>query len=476
MDKMKKHCPSVCGIALLVMIIIIFFTSCSDSSENIEYPISSDDAISLYESAASAVGEMTGICLTVTQTKTTTISGDTISEESKQEIIYTNLGTDEMQGHVDQTLSIGAHIVSIQEQYKEGVGYFTVAGVPFRGKLSQEAYLARYTPAVPITLTNYGTISATVDGNGTKILFSKAIAPENWLTTEKTEFHTSDATAYLDAEGQLIRSDYNVAYSLNAIEFHIHTTVEIHRDKEISLPALSNEESYTEIDYLDGPRMLEVACGYLMAADYVTAKYTHNISYQAYGDSLTEKIVLNTNNQDTWSARLDRKIVLNNTSIGQVVSEATQTECFINGEYSVSVNGVQGEQTLTEEEMKNLCRDQLVGTIMLPDYISGAKIKETKNGIRITFAAKEDFAALIRSDICQRLYQEENPSQKYKTATMQCYLELDRINGLPTAASISYEGVYKKDGIRYLMTSKTEQTYDLVSDTAYNAIFKKSES
>ncbi len=470
MDKMHLRRLVVCGIALLVAIIIIIAASCGSDSADAEHTLSAGKAISLYEDAVSAVGEMTGICLTVTQTKTTTVSGDTISEESKQKITYTDLATDDMQGHVDQTLSIGSHVISIQEQYNNNVGYFTVAGVPFRGKLSQEAYLARYAPAVPITLTHYGTISATADGSGTKILFSDAVASESWLTTEKTDFHTSDATAYLDADGQLIRSDYNVAYGLNGIDFHIHTTVEIHRDVEISIPALSDKESYTEIDYLDGPRMLEVACGYLMAADYVTAKYTHDISYQAYGDSLTEKIALNTHNQDTWAARLDRKIVLNNTSIDQVVSEATQTERYINGEYSIFVNGVQGAQALTGEEMKNLCRDQLVGTIMLPDYISGAKINETKNGIRITFTAKEDFAALIRSDICQRLYQEENPSQKYKTSTMQCYLELDKTSGLPTAASISYEGIYKKDGIRYLMTSKTKQTYDLVSDTAYNTI------
>ena len=477
MDKADFRRLAICGVALLLAIIIILFAAPdSVSPETAPQTISQGKAISLYESAVASVDKMTDISLTVTQTKTTTVSGDAISEESRQKIIYTGIGTEQMQGYVDQTLSIGSHIISIQEQYEDNVGYFTVAGIPFRGKITQEEYLSRYVPAVPITLLDYGTISATADKNGTKILFSDAVSPEKWLATEVTQFHTSGATAFLDADGQLIRSDYNTAYSHDGVDFHIHTTVEIHRNEKSTIPSLSDKKTYTKIDYLDGPRMLEVACGYLMAADSVTANYTHDISYQAYGDSLTEKVILNTHKQDTWAARLDTKFVFNNTSLDQAVSEATQTERFVNGEYSISINGEQGKQTLTEEEMKDLCRRQLIGAVMLPDYISGAKVKNAKNNLRITFTAGEDFAALIRTDICQRLYQEESPSQKYKTATMQCYLEIDKTSGLPTAAGVSYEGVYQKDGIRYLMTSHTHQTYDLVSDTAYRAIYEKSES
>ena len=237
---------------------------------------------------------------------------------------------------------------------------------------------------------------------------------------------------------------------------------------------------YTQIQYLDGPRMLEMACGYLLAADFVTAKYTSDISYQAYGDSLSEEVVINTHSGNTWGARIDTKIALNNTSIGQVVSEATQTERFVDGNYSISINGASAEETLTEAQMREICRNQLVGTIMLPEYIQTAKVKETKNSIRITFTAGEDFAKLIRSDICQRLYQEpdlpEQLSQKYKTAQLECYLVLDKESGLPTSAGITYEGIYSKDEIHYKMTSQTHQTYDLVSETAYTAIHKKPES
>lgn len=481
MEKLQKYRHWIAIFAVLIVTIAVVATSFDGKTPApSEKTLSAGEAISLYQSAASAVMEMTDISMTVTQTKTVTISGDAITQESKQEISYAGLGSKAMEGCVEQTLSIGSHVISIQELYCDNVGYFTVADIPFRGEITREEYLSRYAPATPITLEGFGTISATAEENGTKIFFSGATAPEKWLTAEKTDFITSDATAYLDKDGSLLRSDYNTAYSLNGIEFHIHTTVEIHRDKEISIPEHHDPNTYRKIDYLDGPRMLEIACGYLMAADNITAQYTNDISYQAYGDSLSEKVILNAHKGDSWAARLDTEVLLKNIGIGQTVSEAKQTELFMNGEYSISLNGATVDQTLTEEEMRSLCRDRLVGTVMLPDYIRGAKIKKTNKVIRITFTAGEDFAGQIRASICQRLYQEpdlpEQLKQTYTTTAMQCYLELDATSGLPTAAGITYEGVYQKDAISYLMTSQTHQTYDLVSDTAYNAIYKKSES
>lgn len=126
--------------------------------------------------------------------------------------------------------------------------------------------------------------------------------------------------------------------------------------------------------------------------------------------------------------------------------------------------------------MKNICRDQLIGTILLPQYITGATIKQTKTGYRINFSTNEQFAKLIQSDICQKLYQDpdmpEQLSQEYKTKKLTCYLDFDEDMLLPTAAGISYSGTYQKDGISYSMTSDTKQTYDLLSLTAYSTIHK----
>lgn len=473
MNQKLLHRLAACGIILLITVTVIISAFSGGVTSKTSRSISVKKAFSLYDQATEKLQSQKNISMTVKQTKNTAIAGDVFSEESKQEIVYTDLGTEEMCGSVVQRLTIGSHAVSIQEVYAKNTGYFTVQGASFRGSITQEAYLARYLPSTPITATLYDTVSAVKTGDTTVITFTDAKAPESWLTEEYDAFHTADGTAYIDDEGHLIRSDYNVSYSVNGVQIHIHSIIEINNNTNTRIKIPKNTKSYTKIQYLDAPRALEVACGYLMGADTVTANYKSEIGYQAYGDNRTEKITLNIHNGDTWAARMDTDIVLTNTSLGEPVSKISQTETFVDGKYSVSLNNTPGETELDEATMKTLCRDQLVGTILLPEYIKSAQIAETEDGYRIQFAATEVFAELIRSDICLRLYQQADQiSQKYKTKDLSCYLDLDKNTNLPIGAGISYSGTYKKDGISYSMTSKTHQTYDLTSATAHSAIYK----
>ncbi len=473
MDKQARYRLAVCGVILLVTVIVIISAFSGSEVSHTPRSVSITKASDLYNRAIQALENQTDVSMTVLQTKTTTIAGDVFSEESKQEIVYTDLFTDEMRGSVSQRLVIGTHAISIQEVYAKNTGYFTVQGASFQGSITQEEYLARYIPSVPITASLYEDISATKAEGTTVITFKNAKAPESWLTEEYESFQTADAAAYLNNDGRLLRSDYNASYTENGVQIHIHFIVQIHEPSNTRVKIPKNTDSYTKIEYLDAPRALEVACGYLMAADTATANYTGEISYQAYGDSRTEKIALNIHKGDTWAARIDTDIVLSNTSLGSAVSRISQTETFIDGKYSVALNGTPAENELDEATMKTLCRDQLVGTILLPEYIKSAKIVQGDNSYRIQFAATEAFATLIRSDICNRLYQQADEiSQKYKTKELSCYLDLEKDTNLPIAAGISYSGTYKKDGIAYSMTSQAHQTYDLLSTTSQEAIYK----
>ena len=97
MDKEKNQLIAVGGIVFLVVILIIIIASGGGNpTPAISESLTAGKAISLYEEAVSAVEDMKNLSMTVTQTKTTTISGDAISEERKQKITYTNIGTEEM--------------------------------------------------------------------------------------------------------------------------------------------------------------------------------------------------------------------------------------------------------------------------------------------------------------------------------------------------------------------------------------------
>lgn len=479
MDKAVLRRYIICGVILLVIVMVTHLALLGGDSTPAPRPISAEKASSVYEKAISALQEKSNISMTVFQTKTTTVSMDIFSEESEQKISYTGLGTEDLSGFVDQRLSIGSHTVSIQEIYNDNTGYFTVAGVPFSGSITQEEYLARYIPVIPITASLYETVSGQIADKTTQIRFTDATGIESWLAPYGATLITASGVAYVDDDGALYRSDYNVAYTYNGIEFRQHFNAEITATDNVTVNIPEDTSIYTPIHYLDAPRMLEEACGYLMAADNITADYKSEISYQAYGDSLTEEIKLNILNKDTWAARLDTNLRLTNTSLGGVLSDIQQTEIFKDGAYSISTNGNPPAENpeIDGAAMRSICRDLLIGSIMLPEYIVSAELTETETSYNITLTASEDFAKLIYSDICQRLYQDpslsDELSQNYKTNTMLCYLDLDKISGMPIASGIDYIGEFKKDAISYKIACKTRQDYDLSSQTTYNSIYEK---
>ena len=472
MDKKLRNAIIIsCAIAITTAAVVISaFVSRPTAQQSI--PISSDSALPLYEEAVQSLREQANVSMTVSQTKAVSINGDTFSEDSIQDIRYTGLGTEKMRGRVDEKLTIGAHTVSIQEIYAENTGYFTVQEAAFQGSMTAQAYQNRYVPCAPITPSLYKTITATKTGDTTVITFSDATAPENWLTAEIEQFHSAGGTVHLN-NGNLSRSEFDVAYTKNGMQIHQHIVIQINNDSRIKIDIPEDSDKYTKIQYLDAPKELEIACGYLMIADTISASYTNKTSHQAYGDSRTEKIALNVHKGDKWAARIDTNIVLTNKGLGDTVSKVSQTETFIDDKYVVTLDGVTEELSINETTMKTLCRDQLVGTILLPQYIKDAKITESEKGFHIQITPTESFADMIRTDISQRLYQESDEiSKKYKTSKLTYYLDLDLKTRMPIASGIAYAGTYKKDGITYTMSSDTVQSYDIVSATAHDAIHK----
>ena len=123
-QRMRNAIITSCVILVTtVAVIISAFQEAPLPQQSI--PISAKKASTIYQEAVDTLHKQPDLSMTVLQTKATTIGTDTFSEESKQEIRYTDLGTENMLGSVDQTLSIGSHTVSILELYAKNTGYFS---------------------------------------------------------------------------------------------------------------------------------------------------------------------------------------------------------------------------------------------------------------------------------------------------------------------------------------------------------------
>ena len=441
--------------------------------------ISVEDALARYQNAISAITAQTDIAINITQSKETTINGEGFSETATQTLQYKGLGKATFTGVMTEERTIGSHTVTIEEAYRDNTGYFTVQGSKFSGALTAEEYLDRYVPAILISPDLYETVSASMSDAVTTIMFSSAKAPETWMQENSASFLNAEGSVRLSEDDRILQNTYSITYSSDETAIHYSVTVVFDSPNTVNTPSSIQASDYTPIEYLDGPRLLETACGYILSAGNITSTYTSQIFCEAFGDMREEQTLLNMSDSDNWAARLDTDITVTNAGREGDITQLAKTELFNNGTYTATTNGVSSDVgAVNMETMKSWCSDILVGTIMLPQYLSGASSVTSDKILHITYTANEDFVELIGENTCQILYQTpellSQLTEAHTTDNLEAYLELDMQTGLPISAGIHYRGTYTINGLPYLLTAEFDQVYDVLSQTAYDTIHEKS--
>lgn len=458
----KKRVCIIGGAVLLLVLIIVLAASCQSPAAK---QLSSEEAIRLYNQAADFTDE--NFSLRISQNKTIIIQGNTFNQQTEQVITYEAYGTSDMRSTSEQTLSMGDHTVAISQTYADGIVYMDVADSLFFGPLNGEAYLTQQAPAVLLNPDLYETVAGVKTGKTADIIFSQATDPETWVNAAITELVCAEGSADISDSGQLEKSFYQVAYWIEDVYIRLSTEVEIVYEPQSTVTLPEDPSLYTHITYVNAPQILEVACGYLLSADAITSAYTNSIFCQAFGDRRDQTVSIHTVSQPQWSAQLDTAITLSNSSKSGTTSTLSQTECFAGNTYTIATNGAKPvpNNEISEDAMRKYCRDLLIGTIMLPQYITDVSISETETVYQITFSASEDFAGLLRNEACTTLYQ--NPDilaqqmQSYETDIMMCYLTIDKHTGFPLASGFHYGGTYTIDALPYLLEFQADQTYTL---------------
>ena len=476
---MKKRLLLVCGA--LICAIMLWFTGhliLPAGTQGGAYREVSD-ADTLYLDSLTSIRTATDIMLNISMTRETIVGNAVFTETSQQWLSYLELGTENMRAALNETLTIGDHRTEITEIYSGGTGYITVNGIAFSGAISPEDYQNRFAPAILLDPSRYQTITGFDTRKNYIIQFTQPVEAEAWALKESASVIEAEGTAYVSYEGQLTGSTYTLTYQQGNAQIRLTYTVDVEPiSTNITLP--EDTAKYQVIDYLDGPRMLEQTTGYLLLADYVSAKYSDDIYCQTFGDHRTQEITLHATlaEQNNWSALVQTQTNLTNESKAGTDSNFKKTELFKDGIYRSATNDGEwvNNGEVTADTMHTYCKNQLIGTVMLPQYITGAQIEEAENTIRIVFSGSESFAPLICSNICQTLYQKpellNDMAQSNTTNTLQCYLELDRKTSLPIASGINYDGSFYVEGVPYVLRFKADQIYDIPSGSAQAEIDK----
>lgn len=436
-----------------------------------------NDAALVYNNAVSAIRSADNAVLSISKAQETTVRERTFLEITQQELSYQDLGTDDFCAELTETLTIDSHSVEIQEVYTGGTAFVALGDGRFSAQLTPEDYLSRFAPAILLDAQLYGSITGVDTGDGYTISFKDPSAPEVWALSLDCELSEATGTVYVSYDGQLEKSIYAVSYTRGNVDYR-QTVIVTLMDSSGSIELPDKATQYTAIEYFNGPRQLERATGYLLQAQDVSAVYRDSTYFQAFGDKSDKEVTMHTHRDETWSARVDTMETLTNDSRIDQASKQHKTELFTNDQYSVSTNGAAAvaNPEISVDDMYSYCRNLLVGTVMLPQYIAGVQISEAEGIQRITFSGNEAFATLISSNTCQVLYKEPEMlntlAQSNNTDTLECYLEVDSNTGLPVSSGILYNGTYMIEGLPYQLTFQADQTYDLLSETAFDAINK----
>lgn len=446
---------------LLIVSLLILPQSAEHKATNKTLSIMTDP-LQEYTNAVSSL-DTTRYGLMVNRTKQTVTQKNIYTETSQLNVSVSGWGTDELCAASEEAIDYGTQTTRYCEYFTEGAAYMSVDENLFLCNISADTFSARLIPQFIIDTSLYQSVTG-FDSDGEKrVIFEQPTGPEIWAIPAGAEFLGSRAVARISAEGTLLQSAYSATYSLAGAKIHITA---VSQNVPHTAPVVpENLSSATVIDHPDIPRLLEQSSGYLLQADDISSVYTESIYCQAFGDQRTKESIISLSPTPDWSAAVDTEVVSTNTGHIGEIARHTHVERFSNGEYSLSIDGAEAkpDSSIDRTAMEKYCQNLLLSSIIMPQYIVSTEYTVQDNLTKIRFIASEEFAKAIATSSCQTLYEKpellDHLTQSYKTATMECYLDVDTSTGLPTGAGILYAGIYTIDGIPYQLKFQAGQSF-----------------
>lgn len=450
-------------VALTVVIVASLVISGVWRYTETDIALTQEQCSTLYSSVVNTYTSQSNMCYQVSGDFRMVI-GDTVMENRVNQLVTVeNHGTDAEKITVEETYQIGDYDISRFDFYSEGVEYLAVQGAGFRSQATLAEFLQKFIPYALIDPKNYATISGIQTTNETTISFTDPLFTEGWLGEDIT-LVSAEGTTVLDADHNLVFSEYIVVYTAGQKEFTSHYTAKP-VDTAFQSISLPDTSGYIEIANIKSPYLLELACGYLMSVDSIQSEYADTITCEAFGDARTQSIQLSLQSADQWSAQVDTTVSVSNSSKAGATT-TVKTEQFSYNGYLASVDG--GELTenpeVTQDAMASYCQDLLLGTIMMTQDISSVEIVEADTSYTLQFRGNDAFANVLAEDACTTLYQSatilKDMAESSEINEITGYLTLDKISGFPLASGFCYQGTYTISELPYKLTYEADQNYN----------------
>lgn len=416
----------------------------------------------LYSQAAEAIGNAENLKLQITAEKTVSVGRDTFNFVSTQTLVYAGIGTDQFCASLDEMMRIGEYYDTFQEYYRDGELKTTVFGeYHFKGKQTQEEFLARFVPAVMFDIALYADITATERTAAQTISFSGATAGETWALPEGAEMKEASGAAVISIDGVLLESSYTITYAYGGADITAEYEVKIAEEETSSVQEPDDSVEYTELTSIMGPRLLDTAMLPMMNSQYFSTTITEAMVVQAADLIQMQSNTIHMHGADeNMLANID--ITINRQQNGQMQSYH-QVETYRDGSYYYTVDDGKPspDENIDHELMLNYCITTLGEQVNSLSHIQDITVTDLNGVTLLEIKGNEAHAEAWLDYVCETIFEDKDLLDSYATAyntvTSQAYFAFDPCTGLPTAVGVSYAGTHTIDGYPYAVSCQIDQ-------------------
>ena len=391
---------------LLLAICVLILSACSPASDLPDTSAQTDTAAALYETALLPIRNAGNLVLSSTWDLQRQVGSESFTESISGTASYSGLGSASMDAYVGQTIKIGTYEASYSEFYTGGSAYCQTGVDIYACDMTSKEFVDRQIPAVLLDPALYAEISAEATESRTLIRFSQATAMESWAVSADAVLLSATGTATLDPGGNLLQSAYHAQYQLGQITYTLKVTNKVTTpaslDLQDTLPA--GVSAYPTLTTLDAPRQLLQAIGHIRTASAITCSYEEQLNCKAAGISRSQLVQVNTyGSADDFIARTDYSGSITNQAGDLTVTE--QTELFLDGRKSVSINGSAAieQPGYTAQQMRTYCESSVLSALFPVAYMKDARWEETGNIRTLHFTGTDALANALCANIYDSL-------------------------------------------------------------------------
>ena len=481
---------------ILALAMVLGLAACGDTPEPTEPPTSAPTApptepptnppteppteppatpAELYAGAVETLNSQTDFTLDIRMEHTVTVNGAVYEEASTQTVTYTGYGTDAFSGAAYDEVDLDDYVTTYDEVFQDGMLYTIMDETYcFKGVMTAEEYISRFAPVVMLDAALYGDIVSNEDGD--VLTFSNPTAGESWIVPEYGELVTANGTMTLNLDGGVSGYTYDVTYTIGGAEISYHIEMDI-ADTAGTIVPVDDSIEYIELEFVDAPRYMEQAAGYLWQPSGVhslSASMTESVITYAAGAIRNQSTVINSwGDGKDYMGSVDMSVYLMHSG-GSDSYE--QEERYIDNAYTIAVDGEdpQKQAGVTASRFQDYCVQTMCSAIPSAAYLTGCTATDLGSIYLLELTFSEDLALSLKGSAVYSFWGDENflddMAEGYRTETMTGYLSIDKNTGLPLAAGYYFEGYHTLEGNEYMLSLQQDQSFDLVSMSAYETI------